>query len=254
MTNGFMSVKTDDVDLATLENDPDSVTHVQDPNDKKVTNGHNWEKRYSDQQKYVTQLQNDISTLRQELSDLKKKPLALPTTVEELEKFKKDHPGLANSIISLARLEVSERDKELSERIKEIDEKTAAVDAAAKLETVLKVHPDAKKIKASQEFADWYTEQSGGTQELFKSSDPKDWIRGINIYKQDLGIKSSKSKKEEAALQPNQKSSPDTKTEADRKVWKASEINRMSDNDYKLNRDKILKAKTEGRYIYDLPK
>lgn len=252
MTNGFMSVQTDDVDEDTQVTDPQKDTQNIDPNLNKDANSHNWEKRYSDQQKYVTKLQNDISDLKDELKTVKSKPLELPTTVEELERFKKEHPGLANSIISLARLELAERDKDLTDRFKEIDERAAAADSANKLDVVLRVHPDAKKIKASQDFADWYNLQSQGTQELFKSADPTDWIRGISIYKEEKGIKTNKSKKEEAAMSVNTPSTPDNNVGKDKKVWKQSEVQKLSDADYSRLRDVIIQAKTEGRYVQDL--
>lgn len=257
MTNGFLSVSTDGLDLDTLDTDTHKATQNQDPDTTKDTEAdtspQNWKKRYSDQQRYVTQLKNEKTVLEQEIVKLREKPLDLPTTKEELDAFKRDHPALANNIISLLRLEVSERDKDLTEKLKNLDKKDAAVNTEAKIQEVLKVHPDAKRIKASQEFADWFALQSPGTRALFESIDPQDWVRGINIYKEDAGIQTAKSKKTDAATAVNQTSSTDTKPDNNKKVWKSSEVAAMSDSEYDLNRDIIIKAKTENRYINDLP-
>lgn len=257
MNNGFLSVQTDDLDLDTPEIDTDEATQNQDPdapkdNEVDIQTRQNWKKRYSDQQRYVTQLKQQNAALEQELTTLKEKPLELPSTMEELASFKKSHPELVNSLISLIRLEVSERDKELTEKIKKLDGKSAQADTEVKIAEVLKIHPDAKRIKASQEFADWFELQSQATQNLLKSDNPSDWIRGISLYKEDMGIKSVKVKKADAATAVNQPSSTDTKPDLSKRVWKASEVAKLSDAEYDKLSHEIMKANAEGRYINDI--
>lgn len=254
--SGFMSVKTEDFDLDTQDEGPDKDTQTQDPNNQidneTGTSGTDtWKKRYGDQQRYVTQLQQEKATLEQEILSLKKTPIILPKTKEELDIFKKEYPDLVDSIITITRMELAGRDEELNKKFQEVDGRIQDLTAAEKIETVLKVHPDAKKIKASQEFAEWFEKQSKGTMELFKSDDPSDWVRGISIYKSETGIKTTKSKKADAAMSTD--STPSAgEVGLGKRTYKASEVQKMTEAQYARHRDDIFKAMTEGRYIKDI--
>lgn len=258
MTNGFLAdANITELDTSTVAPLAEE-THTENPNNdnkenpSNATNTTNWEKRYADQQRYVTKLQNELKTKDQAIEELKRKPLELPKTKEQLDEYKKQYPDLVDTIVSLARLEVTEQSKQLDEERKAVLQKLADIESEKLILAVAKVHKDALQIRNDPKFHNWLSEQSPAVKSLFESSDAKDPIKGLNLYKEDMGIKTPRVQREDSATAVSATSQPDI-PEGNKKVWKQSEVARLTDAQYQKHRKDIHDAmNTKGRYIKDL--
>lgn len=257
MNSGFLAnANVNELDTS-LEVTSAEVTPIENPSEDNnetqtsVKDTVNWQKRYSDQQRYVTRLQNEKLELEKQLKNAQTKPLEVPRTKEQLDDFRKQYPELFDTLISLTRLEVTEQSKQLDEERKEVLKKIADIESEKLILEVAKVHKDAIQIRNDSKFHAWLADQSNAVKALFESSNPKDPIKGLYLYKEDMGIKSPRDKKiEAAAVTPT--GGTDIPT-GGKKVWKQSEVQKLSAADYKKYREDIIEAmQTEGRYVKDL--
>lgn len=254
------------VDVAEENTDLDTSTEAPSAEDTQTENpneGDNkpspatednvdWKKRYSDQQRYVTKLQNDINKLKADVVEASKKPLELPKTKEQLDEYKKQYPDLFDTIISLARLEASERAKDIDKEFQELNKKMVDLESEKLILEVAKVHRDAVQIKKDPKFHQWLSEQTESVFRLFESNNPKDPIKGLYLYKEDMGIKTDKQRKSEAATEVPVKGAVEL-PKGEKKVWKASEVAKLSRQDYQKYKSDIIEAlATPGRYIKDV--
>lgn len=217
---------------ATLEGNPD--------NNKPLTaEEETYKKRYFDLKNHHDQL---VPTLRQELADAKKagtKPLEIPKTPEELEVLRRKYPETYDMFLSIVRMENQNRNTATDSELDLIRQERAQLQAERNADKILKAHPDAKQITESADFAQWFSEQPKGIQNLLQSPDPLDAIKGLELYKQEKGIKGSAASR----VKTGSKATPDT----EKKVWYESEVQALSDRDYARFEAEIMAAHREGR-------
>lgn len=226
----------------------------QPPVDNVSDDGHDWKKRYGDQQTYVNQLKGEISDLKKELEAAS----TIDTlSKEDLQELKQDRPELYKTIISIAKEAVAKESNEVKERLENLDARQRELLQKEAMAEIRKVHTDADKIQSSQDFATWFGAQSPGIQKLFvEGATVQDIIQGLNVYKLDKGIttKTSKQEKEDKAAAAEGVDSSKGKSgnsgdgQKDAKIWYASEIAKMSETEYLKYEKEIDKAVAEGRF------
>ena len=122
-----------------------------------------------------------------------------------------------------------------------------------------KLHPDVDEVRKSQDFHDWVDKQPESIQAWFYENDTDYTLaaRGIDLFKIETGFgKSKKPKGEErslaeAVIENSRQTIPEV-TAGGKRVWKASEIKRMTPEEFEKNEKEIEQANYEGRVVNDL--
>lgn len=241
-------------------NEPENPNSANTPTPEEV----NWQKRYADVQsdrdkkladanKRLAEKDKENLELANKLKETQKAKTKYPTSEEELAQWIKEFPPLAPIIQTLA-LKAWENDKsELANEIKELQEfKKAYANERGRTE-LLKIHPDANEIEADPRFALWFNEQEPEIQLLVSSGEPKKIGKAISLFKKELGIvtKTAQDLQREASRTVNLGPTPPD-VPREQRTWYESEVNKMNAKQYAANELEIEKARSEGRYIYDL--
>ena len=211
-----------------------------------------FKKRYGDLRRHS---QEKIKELEAKIEALQKETPADPTTVseEDVKAWVGKYPQIAAIVESLATKKAKELfDSDVTDVKKTMTELTRE---KGELE-IKKVHSDYEKLKSDDTFHDWAEEQPKWVQDALYSqvNDPRSVIRVLDLYKMDKGLdKDSKKKKDlEAAAAVKTKAKAD-EPDVDKnkgKVYKDSQVAKMSLEQYEKEEADILKAQREGRYLY----
>ena len=218
-----------------------------------------FKKRYGDLRRHVQQKEQDfqkqIDTLKTQLSESTKKNIKLPKSDEDIETWAKEYPDVAAIVETIATKKAMEQAKTLEDRMKSINEmQNTAVKEKAEVE-LLRFHPDFNTIRDSDDFHEWAEEQPKWVQDALydNDSDARSAARAIDLYKSDKGITKKVEPKNEAAKSVNPKverSEPATKDT--KGVFKESQVEKMSAQQYEKNAEAIMESIRSGKFIYDV--
>lgn len=223
-----------------------------------ISNNSNFEKRYHDLQSHHNRKINELLEEQKKLqSDLEKaKAKSLDILSEgDLDSMFKEYPDLAKAIESKVYHSLRRQSKELDEKLKVLEEKQLDVERENNFSKLLKIHPDVKELTNTDKFKEWYESQPSGIQSLVNSVDVDEVSAAITKFKTDIGLTKTRSKKKSKQISESlavKKSSKDTKQiSKGKKIWKESEIAKLSLNEYQKNEADIMEAMNEGRIEYD---
>lgn len=224
----------------------DQIEHNDHP---KTTD---WEKRYGDARTFINDLQNELADTRKQLDEASRKPLNLPVSEEEIELWRKTNPQTFDMLVSIIRKESKDMETQLDKARKELETvKTRSASEQLFVE-ILKVHSDAGEIRGSDQFRDWFKDQTKAVKNLIESSVAADVCRGIKLYKEDTGImepkKTTSSKTSDAAEAVTVKGTPSVPKDSQTRIWGNSEIAKLTPEQYSKHRDDIKRARAEGRF------
>lgn len=251
-------------DTETLESTPsetEATLDAQDPAQAGTTEpNHNWEKRYNDLRSHSAKQQNETNTKINELlqeiqtlkSNLKKsetKPVSIPKSAEELEHFKENYPDMYDLVLSIAAKQRLEAQEELREEMEELKATTRQVQSEKAWQELRKLHPDIDDIQKDPKFAEWFTAQPEEIRALIESPIVNKISRGVDLYKRDAGIKTPKEEKLDASKAV--KASSKVEVSPEKKIWKASEIGKMSNKEFQKVEKEIDLALREGRVLHE---
>ena len=218
-----------------------------------------FKKRYGDLRRHVQQkeqeFQKQIDSLKIQLSESTKKNIKLPKSDEDIESWAKEYPDVAAIVETIATKKAMEQAKNLEDRMKNIDEmQTTAVKEKAEA-ALMRMHPDFNAIRDSDEFHEWADEQPKWVQDALydNDNDARSAARAIDLYKADKGITKNVVSKNEAAKSVNpktQRSEPATKDT--KNVFKESQVEKMSAQQYEKNAEAIMESIRSGKFIYDV--
>lgn len=213
--------------------------------DNNNSNAVDWEKRYSDARRYQQELQDKIKEL--ETIAVSKTKEALPKSEAELAAWKKDHPDLYDTIRTVYAKEAEDLVTQVNAAKNELDSIKNANKKESVFSEVLKEHQDANQIRNSQQFKEWYGNQSAGVRSLIDSFDARDISRGIHLFKADTTTtpQGNPYKSAEAAGAVDTRSSVSMPTQT--KAWTPQEIAKLSPAEYAKHRDAINKYINEQR-------
>jgi len=196
-----------------------------------------------------------ISKLEDALSQATAPKIEFPKNIEELEAFKKTNPDEFAMIRAIALSAADELDGEVNKRLEVVNKAQLEIREKEAFNELLTVHPDAKTIRESVEFAKWFNEQPTAIRDtLANSTDVKAVIKLLTLYKiEALGYNPKETKKAaqqeriDASLGVNIHGA--TEIQPAKKIWALSEISAISSNFrlWEKHREEIDLARREGR-------
>ena len=239
------------------EQKKDAASDTVEPEEVEPKNAEEktFKKRYGDLRRHVQQKEQDfqkqIDTLKTQLSESTKKNIKLPKSDEDIETWAKEYPDVAAIVETIA----TKKAKTLEERMKNIDEmQTTAVKEKAEVE-LMRFHPDFDDIRDSDEFHEWAEEQPKWVQDALydNDNDARSAARAIDLYKADKNITKNVVPKNEAAKSVNPKTERSEPATKDTKgVFKESQVEKMSAQQYEKNAEAIMESIRSGKFIYDV--
>ncbi len=218
-----------------------------------------FKKRYGDlrshSQKREQQLQKEFEDrLAAKEEELRKfKEAVSPKSDTELEEFKTEYPDLADVIESMSRKQAKELTKHLEEEIKSLKKNSKELEKEKVHNLIRKEHSDWDELKDDSNFHEWLLEQPKEIQNwMFGKIDADLASKAIKLYKTEKGIKTKKPSSDgrasaAEAVITNKRTDPPEANSRSKKIWKASEIEKMSGPEWDKHEDEILLANSEGR-------
>lgn len=222
------------------------------------TSSEDWEKRYKDSQRYITEIKRENAQLKAAVSESKP-----PKTKEEIKAWMSKYPDVAGIMQGLVdeQLEAYKAStKEEFEQIRALREEATREKTEA---AIIRAHPDYHDIVKTTKFHKWVEENISPTLQsaLYERIDqPKEVSNILKLYKADTmpaRVKDDDDDKELAkaarAVSPKG-GSAEVEAAPGKKIWKESDIAAMNSREFSKNFAEIEDARAEGRIDYDLSK
>lgn len=233
-----------------------SETPQEKPSDKKV----DWEKRYGDLQSHSdkrdNEYQKEIVTLKQ-IAKEATPTWTPPSTDEEMEAFKTEHPDVYNMIETIGHKQAEGAINEAKELRKELQETQTANSQREGLVILRSNHPDYFEIYESDEYQAWVEVQPKNIQEWAKDeSDGALVSRVLDLYKSDTNkvskkVKDPKKLEEDASKLVGTQTKGDSKEPKEKESFSRRQIDAMSITEYEVKEEAIMVARQEGRIVDD---
>ena len=243
-------------EVATQEQEQQEETFVSAKKEETAPE-HDYKKRYDDLKRHYDQKIQEFKTEKQELESAMQQSnvnVPLTKTPEELDKFRQEYPDVYDVIQTIASTKANEQAQGLQEELKTLKarEKENLVKVAYReLKTL---HPDFEEIKTDEKFLQWLEEQPDTISDgvLKNNTNARLAARVIDLYKADVGITTKKQSKKpdvSAAMSvtPPRAKEIKTDTNANKKVWKGSDIAKMKPWEFEKLEADIDLARQEGR-------
>jgi len=202
---------------------------------------------------------NKLRDLQQELKQVKAEAQAQvpvyqpPKTAEEIAEFKEKNP----EIYAVLETEIHNRTSDTNDKVQRLDERESKILAREAQAEIRSIHPDFDSIKVDQNFHDWANAQEEFIQDwIYKNPyDGSKAAKAISLYKSEKGIVTGTVQdtgrpnldEEAATLLPTRNSGSDTRPE--KKVWRESEINKLSPAQFERYEEEIDIAIAEGLFV-----
>jgi len=220
-----------------------------------------FKKRYGDlrrhMQKTTEAKDKELSDLKKQLTSATKKEMKLPKSDEEIDAWASEYPDVAKIVETIAMKKAVEQNKDIEERLNSLSERERMTTRERAEMELLQIHPDFTEIRDNPQFHEWAEEQPDYIQKALyeNEDDPRAASRAIDLYKADMGLKTTKKKpsKKDAARAVNLRSSssPDNGASSSDSILE-SEVAKMTSQEYSANEDTISKAIRSGKFIYDV--
>ena len=220
-----------------------------------------FKKRYGDlrrhMQKTTEAKDKELSDLKKQLTSATKKEMKLPKSDEEIDAWASEYPDVAKIVETIAMKKAVEQNKDIEERLNSLSERERMTTRERAEMELLQIHPDFTEIRDNPQFHEWAEEQPDYIQKALyeNEDDPRAASRAIDLYKADMGLKTTKKKpsKKDAARAVNLRSSssPDNGASSSDSILE-SEVAKMTSQEYSANEDTISKAIRSGNFIYDV--
>jgi len=224
-----------------------------------------FKKRYGDLRRHVQEkeksYQDEIFNLRQQLTQTASQEIKLPKSDEEIAQWSQEYPDVAKIVESIATKKAKELDSSLEERMKLIAEREAQSTRAMAEAELMRIHPDFDTIRNDQDFHDWVELQPRWVQQALyeNESDSKSAARAIDLYKIDMGITDTPTKKKPDASKEAAKAvtrgasnAPAASKTGQANQIKESDVAKMKPHEFAKNEERIQEAIQSGNFIYDI--
>ena len=225
---------------------------------------HDYKKRYDDLKRHYD---SKVNEFKQEISSLKEamttkavdmpSGVPVPRTPEELENFKNRYPDVFEVVQTVATLQTESQVSQLRDEIGTIKEREKELEKQKAYEELLRLHPDFDELKSTNEFLSWLEEQPETLSDgIYKNNTDARWAgRVVDLYKADTGLnKPKKSKRQASAADAVTKTAArevSTDSNANKRVFKASQIAKMKPWEFEKLESEIDSARAEGRIDYN---
>ena len=245
----------DSEDTATTSKDTSSEEEAT-PQEERPVNAEDkvFKKRYDDLKRHydstISKHKNEVSQLKSQLENTEIVP---PKTKEELETWKLKYPDVYDIMKSVAITESKEQAKSVENKLQTLQQAQIEVSKKESELELLKLHPDFKEIRATDEFHEWAKNQDQTIQSWLydNTSNATLCARAIDLYKMDKGFpaykKSNKDVKKEAAKAITATKKDTGKNIGEKKIWSVEEIAKMKPYEFAKNEKEIDLARAEGR-------
>lgn len=220
-----------------------------------------WEKRFKDQQSYstkkMTELNDTISNLKTQIDELSKEKTKPPKTQEELEAWVAKYPEVSDMFMTLVMNQNENLRQEFQQELSEYQKEKQQLALEKAKTQLLRKQPDFDEITASEEFVEWFSKQPAVIQDtISKPSLDEDGVnaasRTIDLFKYEVLNKGKRPDPKEAAGKVKTSGSDEPVDRGDKPKFLESQVAKMTSAEFEKNQDAILKAQSEGRFVYDL--
>ena len=221
---------------------------------------HDYKKRYDDLKSHYDRKQNENKQKLEELeakARLAEKSRAMasytpPKSDEDLEQFTKKYPDVYDVVETISQKQASRQVESLQEEVKSLRKREENLVVQSAYRELVNAHQDFTELKDSQEFIDWLNTQPASISDgVTKNSKDSKWaIRVVDLYKADNGLSKSKPNSITSAAQSvtrTKAKSVNVSGDTNKKIWKQSEIQKMSSRTYEKFENEIDIAFKEGR-------
>jgi len=229
-------------------------------NNNETQPNHDYKKRYDDLKTHYDRKQNESKQKTEELEAklrIAEKSQAManytpPKTDDELKKFKEQYPDVYDVVETISQKQASRQVESLQEEVKSLRKREEDLVVQSAYRELVNAHQDFNELKDSQEFIDWLNTQPASISDgVTKNSKDSKWaIRVVDLYKADNGLSKSKPSSITSAAQSVTKTkakSVNVSGDTNKKIWKQSEIQKMSSRTYEKFENEIDIAFKEGR-------
>tara|TARA_R100001463_G_scaffold74544_1_gene128564 strand:- start:1452 stop:2351 length:900 start_codon:yes stop_codon:yes gene_type:complete len=255
-------IKKEEEELEQLIAEQKGEAKEEEPQEAEPTNAEekSFKKRYGDLRRHMQEKEKSweekFTKLEGQLQDVTRKEIKLPKSDEDIEAWATQYPDVAAIVETIAIKKAREQAAGLEDRVKEIDEMKASASREKAEVELMKAHPDFGEIRDSDAFHEWAEEQPKWVQDALyeNDNDSRSAARAIDLYKADMNIKTKKPASNKDAARSvnsrNNRSQPDT--DNDTAVFKESDVNKMSPQQYEKAADAIMESIRTGKFIYDM--
>jgi len=240
-----------------VENTSEEPQETKPAKKNKAYSKPDYKKRYDDLKKHYDSKLNEFRQREQELLSANRPEYKAPKTVEELEDFKAKYPDVYDVVETVSHLQSDARTRELESQVTAMREREAAALRREAEEELYQKHPDFEDLRDSDDFHDWAKSQPEDIQAWVYNNPDNVRLasRAIDLYKQDMGITSTKKKQTRKKSKSSSSKAADmvsTKTTtidatAEPKIWTQEEIANLSMDEFDRLEPEIDRAIDEGR-------
>ena len=242
-------------DTATVSEDTSSEEEAT-PNEERPVNAEDkvFKKRYDDLKRHydstISKHKDEVVQLK---SQLENKEIIPPKSAQELETWKIKYPDVYDIMKSVAMTESKEQAKTVQNKLQSLEQAQSELSKEKAELELLKIHPDFKDIRKTDDFHEWAKNQDQTIQSWLYDNTSNHMLcaRAIDLYKMDKGFtankKSNKDVKTEAAKAVTTTKRDTGKDATAKKIWSVSEITKLKPAQYLKYEKDIDLARREGR-------
>ena len=221
-----------------------------------------YKKRYDDLKKYYDRKLGDWNAKEGDLKaqlQANRPKYTPPKSEEELKVFKEEYPDIYGVVETVSHLQSRNEMTSLQEEVEALKKKNDSLAAREAQLELSKYHPDFNDIKESDDFHNWADEQPMEIKSWIyeNNNNGKLAARAVDLYKKDRGLGLDKKTTTENK-QPKEGADLLVKTRehigeptGQKQVFKTSDIQKMSVDEFERYEKDIMIAQREGRVIQD---
>jgi len=243
----------------TKQNETDTSKEATPKNqsfvETKEEDGTVYKKRYDDLKRHYDKKLDEWKTEREALEAANKVSdtgVQVPTTPEEITEFRQKYPDVYKVVESVASMQAEQRAGDLRGEIDSLKKREEDLVVQSAYKELLSQHPDFQEIKTDEKFLQWLDEQPESISDgIYKNNKDARWAsRVLDLYKADVGMNKEPKKTVKSAAQTVKSTKAKeivTDTNANKKVWKGSDIARLKPWEFEKVEADIDLARQEGR-------
>ena len=205
-----------------------------------------FKKRYDDLKKHYDAKQSEW---KQKFETIPKQETQSKGNLDD---FKTKYPEVHEAVSELATNKAESQIASLKEQVDSLKKKEKELEKQKAFEELLRLQPTFENLRKDQLFLDWLEVQPLSISDgIYKNGSDALWAsRVIDLYYSDTGVKKAtkpNKKNEDAATNVTSQNAREVAPSQQKKVWKASEIERMKPWDFEKLEKEIDEARVEGR-------
>lgn len=221
----------------------------------KEEDGTVYKKRYDDLKRHYDKKLEEWKREREGLEAANKVSdtgVQVPTTPEEITEFKQKYPDVYKVVESVASMQAEQRAGDLRGEIDSLKKREEDLIVQSAYKELTTLHPDFTEIKTDEKFLEWLDQQPESISDgIYKNNKDARWAsRVLDLYKADVGMTKEPKKTNKSAAQAVKSTKAKeivTNTDANKKIWKGSDIAKMKPWEFEKFEKEIDLARQEGR-------